>query len=63
MWRYALPDGIQHSTALGHIKAAHWDRMSYHEFCAMDIGYQEYIIAAYLTTMQCDAVEIHEARK
>lgn len=53
--RYAAP--------LLWIKAAHWDQRSYESFCELDGDYQSYLVAAYLTEMQGQAVEAKESSK
>lgn len=53
--RYAAP--------LLWIKVAHWDRRSYAAFCDLDGEVQSYLVAAYLTDMQGQAVETKEANR
>lgn len=63
IWSYSLPSGIRHAAPLTWIGAAHWDHKSYDAFCEMDGEYQSYIVAAYLTSMQEQAVEADQAGK
>lgn len=43
------------------IKAAHWDHRSYESFCELDGELQSFLVAAYLTDMQSQAVEARHA--
>lgn len=45
------------------IQTAHWDNKSYDEFLEFDGDYQSYLVAAYLTEMQAQAVEARESVK
>lgn len=58
-----MPSGIRHARPLTWIKAAHWDHRSYESFCELDGDMQSYIVAAYLTDMQEQAVEADQAGK
>lgn len=63
IWAFDLPSGIQHSAALAWVKVAHWDRRSWESFCELDGDAQSFLVAAYMTEMQCNAVEASEAVK
>ena len=63
VWSYSLPSGIRHAAHLTWIMAAHWDHMSYAEFCDRDGEYQSMIVAGYLTSMQEQAVEADQVSK
>jgi hypothetical protein len=63
VWGYSLPSGIRYNTVLAWVKTAHWDHRSWESFCELDGDAQSFLVAAYLTEMQCGAVETHEAMK
>jgi hypothetical protein len=48
---------------LGWVKAARWHGYKAFEFFELDGTQQSFLVAAYETAMQCEAVEAHEASK
>ena len=58
-----MSSGVRYAAPLLWIKAAHWDQRSYESFCELDGDYQSYLVAAYLTEMQGQAVEAKESSK
>lgn len=63
VWGFDLTSGIRHGDVLMWVKVAHWDRRSWESFCALDGEQQSFLVAAYVTEMQCQAVEASEAVK
>ena len=63
MWSYHLPSGIQHSATLQWVRAARWHGMTWQQFCDCDGDTQSFLVAAYITVMQCEAVEADQASK
>ena len=63
MWSYHLPSGIKHSASLLWVKTARWHGVTWQQFCDSDGDMQSFLVASYLTIMQCEAVEADQATK
>lgn len=52
-----MSSGVRYAATLTYLQAAHWDRRSYASFCELDGDEQSFLVAAYLTELQAQAVE------
>lgn len=63
MFSWHVPGGIRHNAVLLWVKAARWHGITWEHFCDLDGDRQSFLIASYVTVMQCEAVEAQESVK